>query len=66
MRYKITAMRNHKSSFFQTPSPDTYNSLIVIDADGRVYKSESLIVYSASQPIIDLKYTSPSSPKTTR
>ncbi|XP_045779870.1 apolipophorins [Maniola jurtina] len=50
----------------KNPSPDTFNTLIVIDADGRVYKSEGLVVYSSSQPVFDLKYSSPASPKPAR
>ncbi|CAH0599019.1 unnamed protein product [Chrysodeixis includens] len=50
----------------KNPSPDTYVSNVVVDADGRVYKSESTIVFSKAQPLIDVKYTSPASPKPSR
>ncbi|KOB75992.1 Apolipophorin protein [Operophtera brumata] len=48
------------------PAPDTYASTWVIDADGRVYKSESSIVLSKAHPILDLTYTSPTNGKTSR
>ncbi|XP_072946075.1 apolipophorins [Epargyreus clarus] len=48
------------------PSPDTVSTHLVVDADGRVYKSDSVVVYSKSQPLFDLKFTSPESPKQSR
>ncbi|XP_063370071.1 apolipophorins isoform X1 [Cydia amplana] len=50
----------------KNPSPDTLSSIIIVDADGRVYKTESLVVYSKSHPLLDVKYTNPNSPKTSR
>ncbi|KAJ8705174.1 hypothetical protein PYW07_011001 [Mythimna separata] len=50
----------------KNPSADTYSSSVLVDADGRVYKSDSLVVLSKAHPLLDLKYTSPSSPKTSR
>ncbi|XP_075987202.1 retinoid- and fatty-acid binding glycoprotein apolipophorin isoform X2 [Anticarsia gemmatalis] len=50
----------------KNPAPDTYVSNVLIDADGRVYKSDSSFVFSKAHPLIDVKYTSPSSPKTSR
>ncbi|XP_039760975.1 apolipophorins [Pararge aegeria] len=72
LTFSANSPQNEKFKKFEmkfntkNPSPDTYNSLILIDADGRVYKSEGVVVYSSSQPIFDLKYSSPSSPKPTR
>ncbi|CAG5023070.1 unnamed protein product [Parnassius apollo] len=45
-------------------SNPTYNNIVTIQADDRVYKMESFVVIS--EPIIDLKYTSPSTSKTSR
>ncbi|KAI8425854.1 hypothetical protein MSG28_011618 [Choristoneura fumiferana] len=50
----------------KNPTPDSYSSIIIVDADGRVYKSESVVVYSKSHPLFDIKYNSPSNPKTSR
>ncbi|XP_047037209.1 apolipophorins isoform X1 [Helicoverpa zea] len=50
----------------KNPAPDTYMSNMMVDADGRVYKSESTIVFSKAHPQIDVKYTSPSTPKPSR
>ncbi|XP_022837131.1 apolipophorins isoform X2 [Spodoptera litura] len=50
----------------KNPSPDTYISNVIVDADGRVYKSDSIIVFSKAHPQIDVKYTSPSTPKPSR
>ncbi|KAH9637818.1 hypothetical protein HF086_017596 [Spodoptera exigua] len=50
----------------KNPSPDTYISNVIVDADGRVYKSDSIIVLSKAHPQIDVKYTSPSTPKPSR
>ncbi|KAL4704767.1 hypothetical protein ACJJTC_016888 [Scirpophaga incertulas] len=48
------------------PSPDTLSTVVVVDADGRVYKSESMVVYSKANPVFDVKYTSPSHPQPSR
>ncbi|RVE54932.1 hypothetical protein evm_000299 [Chilo suppressalis] len=48
------------------PTPDTVSSVVVVDADGRVYKSESLVVYSKTNPVLDIKYSSPSQPQPSR
>ncbi|XP_023946306.2 apolipophorins [Bicyclus anynana] len=72
LSFSANSPQNEKFKKFEmkfntkNPSPDTFNSLVLIDADGRVYKSEGLVVYSASQPIFDLKYSSPASPKPSR
>ncbi|XP_038219067.1 apolipophorins [Zerene cesonia] len=50
----------------KNPTPDTYDSVLSIDADGRVYRSESLMVFSQIKPVFDFKYTSPSSDKVAR
>ncbi|XP_022112947.2 apolipophorins [Pieris rapae] len=50
----------------KNPTADTYNSLLLVSVDERVYKSESIVVLSNNHPSIDFKYTSPSSPKVTR
>lgn len=50
----------------KNPTPDTYISDVVINADGHVYKSGSNFVFSKVNPVIDLKYSSPDNPKTSR
>ncbi|KAJ8707317.1 hypothetical protein PYW08_010569 [Mythimna loreyi] len=50
----------------KNPSADTYSSSMLVDADGRVYKSESLFVFSKAHPLVDVKYSSPSTPKPSR
>ncbi|CAH2060387.1 unnamed protein product, partial [Iphiclides podalirius] len=47
-------------------APNTYSNMLTIQADDRVYKTEGVVVYSRIQPLFDLKYTSPSSPKSSR
>ncbi|CAH0764921.1 unnamed protein product [Diatraea saccharalis] len=54
------------SVFTKNPSPDTVSSVVVVTADGREYKSESMVVYSKTNPVVDLKYSSPSQPQTSR
>lgn len=46
----------------KNPSPDTYVVLVAVDADGRVYKSQSTVVYSEANPLIDVSYTAPNTP----
>ncbi|CAH2098987.1 unnamed protein product [Euphydryas editha] len=50
----------------KNPTPDTYNAELTVAADSRVYRSDVLVVQSASQPVFDFKYSSPSSPKPMR
>ncbi|CAK1546590.1 unnamed protein product [Leptosia nina] len=50
----------------KNPTPNTYNSLMLISVDDRVYKSESIMVLSNRQPSIDFKYAGPNSQKPTR
>ncbi|XP_050357243.1 apolipophorins [Nymphalis io] len=50
----------------KNPSPDTYNAVLSVAVDSRTYRADALVVQSASQPLLDLKYTSPSTPKPTR
>ncbi|XP_028026671.1 apolipophorins isoform X1 [Bombyx mandarina] len=45
----------------KNPSPDSYSSTLIVDADGRVYKLENNVVLSKAHPVLDLKYSSPSS-----
>lgn len=50
----------------KNPGPDTYTSNMIVDADGRVYKTDSSFVFSKAHPLIDVKYSSPSQPKPSR
>ncbi|KPI95250.1 Apolipophorin [Papilio xuthus] len=50
----------------KNPAPNTYSNVITIQADDRVYKTEGIVVYSRTQPLFDLKYTSPSTTKPSR
>ncbi|XP_041983389.1 apolipophorins [Aricia agestis] len=50
----------------KTPTPDSYNVQLAIDADGRVYRTDTIAVMSKSQPLFDTKYYSPSIPKGAR
>ncbi|CAG9133770.1 unnamed protein product [Plutella xylostella] len=50
----------------KTPSVDSFSNSVIVDADGRVYKSDVALVYSKAHPFIDLKYSSPSSNKPMR
>ncbi|KAL0810218.1 hypothetical protein ABMA28_011000 [Loxostege sticticalis] len=72
LKIKGNAPQNEKlkklefSVLTKSPTPESVSAVVIVDADGRVYKSESLVVYSKANPIVDLKYTSPSVPKGSR
>ena len=50
----------------KNPSPDTYSNSIIMDADGRIYKSESTIVLSKAHPVLDIQYVNPETNKPSR
>ncbi|GBP78977.1 Apolipophorins [Eumeta japonica] len=45
------------------PNHDTYNSNLIVDADGKVYKGDYLIVFSKANPVLEIKVNYPESKK---
>ncbi|CAB3232890.1 unnamed protein product [Arctia plantaginis] len=72
LSFKASAPHAEKFKNFEfavhskNPTPDTYISDVTIDADGHVYKSASNFVFSKSNPVIDVKYSSPDNPNSSR
>ncbi|KAJ0171016.1 hypothetical protein K1T71_013215 [Dendrolimus kikuchii] len=72
LKVKVNVPQNEKlkklefSVNSKNPTPETYTSSMIIDADGRVYKTDSSIVLSKAHPVLDISYTSPSSDKIRR